>query len=407
MLDHLLQTVSFETFLSELNRYAGHYVIIYCSGNDLFLFNDMCGQYEIYYDTTYSAFGSQPKLIGEFTELIPHTEQNAVEFFTSAKFIARKKLIGTSTHFFNIKHLLPNHYIDIRSKTVRRFFPSVPLVSCSISEVVPKICRMLSGYIKSASLRKKIAMAVTAGYDSRILFFSVPDDVECKYYVGRHRNRPVHHHDLVVPLNLTHMCNKSFEIIPLVNLYDDFSHSVDFPTTIYNLGKSYDNHIFLSGGLSEIARCFYGNWDKLSPEDLAFISGYKNFRFVINEYKHWLKDAGIFCACNYNAGDMYYWEQRMGIMAGRHDTSSKACGVHTFSPYSSRELMMTLLSVPRKYRKKNMNKLYHSILLHLSPKALSLPFNPSRKENMIRLMMHCKIYDLYRYLGLKFRFLKF
>jgi hypothetical protein len=97
----------------------------------------------------------------------------------------------------------------------------------------------------------------------------------------------------------------------------------------------------------------------------------------------------------------------MGTWSSRGITAQKACGIDNLSPYSSRELITTLLSVPRKFRKKNNNRLYQSILLHLSPKALAFPFNPSRKENLIRFMMRCGIYNFYRYLGLKFRFLQF
>ena len=145
---------------------------------------------------------------------------------------------------------------------------------------------------------------------------------------------------------------------------------------------------------------------KISAEDLAFITGCKQFSFVVNTYSKWLENESLFKANGYDLMDMYYWEERVGIWVAKEKTINNAVGKEMFSPFCSRDLLTLLLSTPHNDRNKCFNKLYHSILLELSPNALKIPINPCLKQDIIRLMTRLKVYNIYRNLGLKYRFLK-
>ena len=406
LLDTLAATGSFEHFLRQLAKYAGQYVIVYFTPNKFILLNDVCAQHEIYYDASFSTFGSQPKLIGDVIELQPHTDTKAALFYSSQEFLSKKLFAGATTHVENIRHLLPNHYIDLNKKTVIRYFPSAPLVPLSIEEVAPKACQILKGYTKAIAMRKKMAMAVTGGYDSRMLFLASLDE-DCKYYILKHKNMSDKHHDITVPQRLTKIHGKLFEVIPDAENFEDISDSVDFQRKIHEAGKKFENHIYLNGNISEVARNFYGFKKNMSAEDLAYINGYGKSAYVTYIYRQWLENATLFKTNGYAVLDMFYWEERLGIMVAKEKTMMNALGIELFSPFCSRDLILLLLSTPPKDRDYCFNKLYDTIMLQLSPKALKIPINPYLKKDIIRLMKRLRIYDLYRNLGLKFRFLKF
>ncbi len=406
LLDKLIHTYSFDSFLTELARYAGQYMIIYKTPSEFFILNDVCAQHEIYYDTSFTSFGSQPKLIMEVVESKSYALQGAIEFYSSQKFLSKRLYVGETTHVANIKHLLPNHYIDITHQTVKRYFPYERVGQIPTNEVAVKACQMLKGYIKAVALRKKIAMAVTGGYDSRVLFLASLDE-DCKYFVSQHKNMSDNHYDIAVPQKVTKMYHKPFEVIPDKDGFEDISDSIDFPRNIPKPGKYFDGHVYLNGNISEIARNAYGFSKKVTPEDLTFISGYDRSHFVKNIYQHWLENATLFKDNGYDILDMYYWEEKMGTRVAKEKTMMHALGKEEFSPFCSRDLLVLLLSTPHKDRDYYINKLYNVILLELSSDALKIPINPCLKLDIIRLMTRLNLYPIYRNLGLKYHFLKF
>ena len=406
LLDHLAQTCSFEDFLIRLSKYAGQYVILYRDNHHFVILHDVAAQSEIHYDTSFSTFGSQAKLIAEVLDHKPHENREAFEFYASSLFLSKKNFVGDTTHVGNIKRLLPNHYIEVNRQNVIRYFPYEPVAQLSIKEVAPRACEMLKGYIKAVALRKKMAMAVTAGYDSRALFLASLNE-DCKYFVLQHKNMNAKHYDIAIPQRLTQMYGRPFEVIPDNDLNENISDSIDFPRTFPQAGKYFNGHIYLTGNSSEIARNVFGYHENLTPEDLAFFGGYTGSHFVAGKYRQWLENSTLFKTNGYDILDMFFWELRLGIRAAKEKTSMNALGIDYFSPYCSRDLMVLLLSTPRKDRDYNVNKLYYSILLELSPNALKLPINPCFKLDLIRLTTKLKLYNLYRDLGLKYRFLKF
>ena len=406
LLDRLARTPSFEDFLAGLSKYAGQYVILYSDKNNFILLNDAGAQHEIFFDTTFSTFGSQPKLLGEVIDLEPHSRQDAIDFYTSREFLSKRLYVGDSTHARNVKRLIANHYIDVNHQSVVRYFPNEPVVQLSTKEVAPKACQMLKGYIKAVAMRKPIAMAVTGGYDSRALFLASLDE-DCKYFIWQHKNMDVQHYDIAVPQRLTQMYGRSFEVIPDADTFEDVSDSVDFPRVIPKAGKYFEDHVYLNGNVSEIARNAYGFSKKISAEDLAFIGGYHQFTYVADVYRQWLENATLFQTNGYDLLDMYYWEEKIGTRVAKEKTIMNAFGTELFSPFCSRDLLVLLLTTPHKDRDYYINKLYDSILLELSPNALKLPINPCLKLNVVRLMTKFKLYDIYRNLGVKFRFLKY
>ena len=77
--------------------------------------------------------------------------------------------IGDETYFDGIKHLLPNHYLDINKRKAFRYWPNEAIRRLDLDEAVPMSCLFLQGIMKAIAHRHPAMMAVTGGTDSRTL----------------------------------------------------------------------------------------------------------------------------------------------------------------------------------------------------------------------------------------------
>ena len=410
ILDILASKGAFNEFIEQLSDYSGHYAIIYKDNDKLILLNDACSQYEIYYDLSFSHFGSQPKLLAKVMTLNKYDSEEEVEFFNSASFKERKLFIGSGTHAENVKHLLPNHFIDLRKKAVTRFFPDKRINRLSIDEASDMACEMIKGYLKAASLRNKIYMGVTAGYDSRVLFLA-SRDLNCSYYVTKLPDMDESHPDIIIPKELTKRLNKEFSVVT-EEICDDetfkiLEESIDFPQRVFMPDSKYLDCILINGNLSEIARSFFGNNNNMSGRELAIIMDYPGNRYVGKEYSKWLAESRpVFKRYGYHTLDMFYWEEKMAKWAAKGKTVMGTLNHIVYSPFCSHKLLTILLSTPRRHRDKYYNILYQNIFRKLGPEVETVPVNPSKRKEKLILLKKTGLYNSLQYLSLKIKLIK-
>ena len=407
----MANVVSISELLKQTARYCGEYVIIFKQQEKIYLFHDASGQAEIYYDKEFCSFGTQPKLIAEVEELIPHTDPLALDFYSSDIFKKKCLFVGETTHVKNIKHLLPNKFIDIEKHQVERFFPRDKIKRRDIDEVAEKAALMLKGYIKAVALRNPIALGVTAGHDSRVLFLASLDN-ECRYFVYQNPNMNDNHYDITIPRKLTSYYNRDFEVVTEKNrsnsyLDENYKNSIDFPRFINFSAELINDYVYINGNISEVVRNLYGYYKNATAADFTYLAGSANDKFVEGLYGEWLKtNKHNFKKLGYNYLDMFYWEQRMGTWAAKTKTEARAMGKEIFSPFNSRALLTLLSSVNRKMRDNHNTILYNkitSILAEGNSDVMELPYNPCFKQRMITLMNKLRIFNFYRYIGLKTR----
>lgn len=299
ILEGLSDVKSVNELLSGISKYSGEYVLIGKFDQDIYLFNDASGQAEIYYDDNFSSFGTQPKLLREVIDLLPYEDAIADEFYKSDIFKKKCLFIGESTHKKNIRHLLPNHFIHINNKKVKRFFPATPLEELPLEDAADQASLMLKGYLKAISVRNDMALAVTGGYDSRVLFLASLE-TDCKYWVLKHSYVADSHHDIVIPKQLTALYHKDFRVIPDTNgsnmdYNDEYINSVDFPRFIDFSGEVFfKNKVLVNGNISEITRNCFGYYKNITAEELSYLNGYKNAQYPSMQYGNWLKMNKLF-----------------------------------------------------------------------------------------------------------------
>ncbi len=393
--------------INATNKYSGDFIFIIATNSDLFLFNDTAGQREIYYSDDFLHFGSQVKVLRNVCELKEHTDIDAKQYYQSQYFKNNKIHVGDATHVNNVKHLLPNHIINITQKKVERIeFPELKTLSLKV--VAHQAAKMLRGYLEAISFRKKLLIGLTAGYDSRVLFAASLGIKNCEYFANQNNTMDDNHVDIVIPQKLVSIFNKRVTInkkgawntINFVNAKSKqaYVESLDFPRFL-NIGiDTNPDEIIVNGNISEVARNAMGSQKIINANLLSFLKGAPNFKFAQRIYKKWLNNVKPLNHKGYNTLDLFYWEERMGIYQAKMRTEMFALNRNMVTPYNSRVLLLLLLSTKRKHRDMLCNKLYDLILAELSnhnDELLKLPINPTLKNKAILSLKRLKIYDTY------------
>lgn len=411
LLSKLNQSRTLDNLFEKIEDFSGQYILIVKMNDELILFNDACAQSEIYYNDVFSSFASQVRLLTEIITPEDHTDKDAIDFYSSSIFKKKNHFVGNTTHIKNVFHLLSNHYIDLNNKKVVRFFPREKIITESTEKVAKEAATYLRGYLQSMQNRYNLALAVTGGYDSRVLFLASLE-TSAIYFVAQHDYMSDDHYDLWVPKKLTSLKERDFNILidkdeKKLVYSEDYLNSVDFPRK-RKLSTRYSYLLGINGNLSEIARNTNGySKSGFSGSDFSYLYESKSHPFPSRLYDEYIdRNKALYDSLGFNMIDMVHWEEQMSNWAAKAKSETKAAGRKVYSPFNSRGLLKLLLSTKRVHRDSHLNVLYDRLIFELckgDKEIMKLPINPDKKQNIIRLLKRMKVYNLYRKYGLKYR----
>src|SRR4030043_733169 len=155
--DIISKSETFASFLEAIKGYAGQYVIIYQTSPSPHVIHDALGLREIYYCTlkNRAICGSQPNLINEYADPpLGVSNDEAIQRFHDHdlnKLRSGRFWIGDETYFSGIKHLLPNHFLDVTELKAKRYWPREKLIAVGLDEAVNISCAFLQGALKAAA----------------------------------------------------------------------------------------------------------------------------------------------------------------------------------------------------------------------------------------------------------------
>lgn len=407
---------SLKSLIEATTPIAGRWLIIFQDNDETYIFSDPCGFRQVYYysDGNQTWCASQPEVIKANCYLSFTSDIHFLEFLKSIEYAQQESaLIGTKTIYQDCYHLLPNHYLDLKKHQQVRFYPASPISPKDTSEIVDKASRILKGIFDSLTNRYNVSLALTAGWDSRLLLAASRNVfAKISYFIDRKGILPENHPDIRISRKLSEQFRLEFELknsyIPppgwfISILSNNITCVRVLPKTnmIYARYQEQKPAVYLNGNCGEIFRNYYDkrcryDANTLDAEQLLQLMGYrKRYKYLVQEITNWRIELDPQKLQAWNILDLLYWEQRLGNW-GAQFPAEEDIAVEELSPLNCRLLLEILLSSPRETRAAPDYELNRLLIRNLLPDALDHSFNPPKKPNSIILMQR-----IIRYLARK------
>ena len=408
ILERLIGYDSFEEVLAASYRYAGRFALIHRQGDDIRIFHDCASKRKVYYyfGRKYFCVGSAPRVIARYFQLKTTRDEDKKAFYGHQPMLgpARVNLLDT-TRYDSIKSLLPNHYLDLKSRTPVRFFPSEKLKRVSLQEGIHRVSEVLKGYMENFNHRHRVMMAVTAGNDSRLLMAasrSIHEQVY--YYIHRFPGMDEDHQDLRIPGKIFAHVGGRFHVLTYPREVDpdfreiyfrnsEFACEANLPAVYHTFYRKHRDKLNIPTTLSDVTRNFFTAYRKwVTPRLLARMLGYKELPFVVENYRRWLEQLVAFTdQYSYSVLDLFNWEERYGNW-GTYWQRDKDLAQEEMGPFNSRLLLTLMLGVPSRYRDVHTNAFHRMLIRHMWPDLLRQPFNPNWKKQMSYTLKRMHLY---------------
>ena len=372
----LLEKYSYsnEKFFDYLDYLNGRFLLMYGDNYNAYILTDAGGLRSTFYSTNeYKLIvSSHQNLVGHYLNSSPLDPKEIDYYYNYTTY----SLPGDLTTYKNVFFLIPNHYLNLKTREVKRYFPRETLKPNRLDEVIEDLSETLTKQFYLISNYNKLVFSLSAGFDSRTslaLVKEIKDDILFfTYYTDLakgNKSSIIHNIDkevvksIVQNLELNHV----FFPISIVEDNEDFNefcavlrHNVCGKHS-YKLAKLYyeklnDNVLHIRSNLSEIARAYYKKslqlpkkisakfmtecYSKRASKDPKIVSLFNNF------YKKYHYDD-LF---NYDPYDLFYWEYRMGTWHTRVLLESDIAH-DTFIVYNSRNVLNKMLSLSLTERK--------------------------------------------------------
>ena len=394
ILDTLLTSMEQDGDLFEfIYPLGGRWVLLVRNSQGTRLLGDASGLRQVFYSSIRQTdefwCASQAGHIAKALDLeVDHEALGFIEWFRAR--CSESWWPGDSSPYREIMRLLPNHYLELQTGKAHRFWPRKPLSTRPVDEAIDGIAATLTGMMQSAANHFSLAIAMSAGWDSRLMLAACrPIARDLAYYTGKGLDMEWTHMDVDIPTRLLARLELPHDIIEdgtAVNpqFAEAFYKNVPFALaarlvplqTQLNYYKR--QKVGVTGNVSEVVRCFYSRpanpAQQVTAEYLMAATGMKH-PFARKQFTAWLDDAGD--PPGYNILDLFYWEQRAGSWFAHNCLEFDATWQDIFIPFNSRQLLVDMLAVDENLRTGPDYELYRQLMLKMWPEVLSEPINPT------------------------------
>ncbi|BAU48096.1 hypothetical protein SVA_1534 [Sulfurifustis variabilis] len=402
---HLLERyASIDSLIAATAQLGGRWVLIAQAGDARHLFHDALGLRQAFYTDPRVTTGlwvmSQPGLALEVLNLTPARE--ALEFIDSFEFrsFAEYRWPAAASPLQELRRLQPNHVLDLHSGKVRRFWPTVPMRRPPIACAIANVTRLLTGLVKAAAHRYDLALALTAGIDSRVVLAASREvSHRISYVTVRQARMADDHPDVVVPARLLNRLGLPGEIVRArASMSPVFSwvykrsvflahdhYGPDAEAILRRFGR---RKTVITGSGAEVARCSFrdvyafARWRRPSARDLARLQQMGEHPLAIRHFGEWLEDAR--CRDYVPVLDLFEWEQGHGSWLASTQLEFDIAWRDIFTPYNCRAVLSELLGVEERHRRAPRHTLFRRIAETMWPDVLSEPINPGKPKDHAR-----------------------
>ena len=292
--------------------------------------------------------------------------------------------------FKGVCKLLPSQLLNLQTGTVtfRNLQTAVPQLSYeeTIAFLARLLCTALKNIYKEAE-GKKILLALTGGFDSRVLMAglnhcSIPYEAITFHYPNIRPSDASIPKKLArisgVPHRLIRRQGRVFQNWEAFNLHTS-GHSVEVDRD-YMLYQQFnelegDNTILLRGGGFEVGRCAYYPWLPPAALDGNGISTIqKGNEAQACSWNKWMAWVAQTPEVALDWRDRYYIEQRLAGWLSSTEQALDMVNIERQIPANSTLFFNVMLALPEPIRKSKIQMT--DLIRHLSPELLQVPINP-------------------------------
>jgi hypothetical protein len=388
-----------DVLIRTTHRFGGRWLLIAARVDESFLFHDAMGLRQAFYTDPAETGGlwvmSQAGIAGEVLSLAP--DALALDYMDTQTFrrTSESRFPAAASTFRGLKHLLPNHWLDLQTGASQRYWPSQPLRTLSLDAAVDRLLALLSGQIRAAVARFDATLSLTAGIDSRLVLAAARALTDRLSIVTlRQGKMPDDHADIEVPARLLKRLGLRHEVIlaaPTMtpefsrqfkcNVYlahDHYGH--DAEAILRHFGRT---KATITGSGAEVGRCPFrsklphSDHVKFTPETLAWLEYGSTHPFLVHHFGDWLADAGQ--QNHVKLLDLFEWEQDYGNWLAMTQLEFDIAWREIFTPYNCRELLAIMLGVDERFRRPPDYLLFRRAISKAWPQLLTEPVNPHRR----------------------------
>lgn len=401
---HIDDWVNYYKYLS------GTFVILFRRKGKTYVVTD-CGAFrKIFYVTNQpTCIAPDPKLISECWDINLDKSDSAKAYFSSDTFKKKQKWIGSYTSFTDVRQLIPNHFLNLETLTVERFWPIEPREEKSLEEIEEPLLSFLNNQTEQLVNNYNVNLSLTAGWDSRIALLSCKEVIDKinGYTFYKPRFRKISSVDIKVAKTLCKIAGIKHKTITIpegkkVNdaLQNSFYLRREGIQTVIEYG--FYTHfswkdLTINGLMSEVAKSYFGKNKNYTTLYLSKSIGLNKFNYINNIINEWMKsDATEISRKGYNVGDFFHWEMNIIHEAGISRAMLDTVG-YSHSPFNSIAVLELLLSLPTNLRDDYTHPAYRRLLKRSWPDIEKVPINPYARRKMIVFMKRLGIYNYYLY----------
>lgn len=392
--------------LSATTKMAGRFVAIVVDNLRIYLFHDTSAGRKVYYVVKNGATicSSSQHMLASLFGIKPTHDPSKLAYYQSKDFeLNHLSNIGDSTYYDEIKQLLPNHFLNVNSFEIKRFWPLDMLPNITKEECIEECASMIEGFISAASQRYKLMMPISAGYDSRVLLAASRNIKERIFFYLNNSEDVKRSADSWVPKKMLADHNLEFHLLEISDNVDEKFKEIYYSNNhfanpkmievMYNYYLYHSEKLNLPGGTIPVIKSMYqSSVKKVTGKVLAKLHGYDKYSFAISVYDEWLKGLNGVCEKTLtNLYDLLYWEDRTPNW-GTEVQLDKDIAQEEFVPFSSAYLVSRMLTYERNRRKQPYYNFHKDIIKYLWPELMVLPFNPSRINTIKQALIKLRIY---------------
>jgi len=387
------ELINSETLLDLLEtskKYAGRFLIFFGSHQKLeYVLTDLVTSIPVNYsfDNNNLYIASHATLIADYLEI--KVSEESIRIKNSAE--QQQPLPYNITMYHNIYSLIPNHFLNIKSKRMDRYFPYKSLEEISMEDAVKKTINYTKNILKGYFSTRKLSLPITAGLDSRLVLALMKDHIEdIEMYTFYFDNFSEKTADIRIPKEISKYTNIKHNILPTLSIPENDK------IRIHNELSGLENNSILSNGYTysqstlaeyysvpgEVITLTKSPFGKDLPESFAttnyFITKIHNYSPEAKKYiEKWIKDTKTYSEkFNVSLFDLFHLESRLGRWLPK-SIQNYDYFMNQIYIFNSRYLIELWMSIPRDERTKK--SLHIEIIKKEWPELLDFEINPDER----------------------------